>query len=182
MTWFKSVTPFSHQIHARPRRNALAGPTLLALAPPLAAMGLWAVATLGFSSTVNAQPAARPAAENPVSSRAWMSIGQHRFGITLADTAAARGFAAAMPLSLEMAELNGNEKHADLREPLPTSAARPGTIHGGDLLLYGARTVVVFYATFNSPHSYTRLGRIDDPAALVQALGAQGVRVTFSLQ
>ncbi|MNW00199.1 hypothetical protein D3C71_1956580 [compost metagenome] len=111
-----------------------------------------------------------------------MTIGQRRFGITLADTAAARAFAAAMPLSLEMAELNGNEKHADLRDPLPANAARPGTIRSGDLLLYGTRTVVVFYATFDSPYSYTRLGRIDDPAALTQALGTQGVRVGFSLQ
>ena len=48
--------------------------------------------------------------------------------------------------------------------------------------MYGARTVVVFYATFDSSYSYTRLGRVDDPAALTQALGRQGVRVTFSLQ
>lgn len=175
-----AFTPVASHIHARPRSTALAGPGLFVR--PLVALGLWAIAALAFSSTAHAQPAASTAAQNPLSSRAWMTVGQRRFGITLADTAAARAFAAAMPLSLEMAELNGNEKHADLHQPLPASARRPGTLRSGDLLLYGTRTVVVFYATFDSSYSYTRLGRVDDTAALTQALGTQGVRVTFSLQ
>ena len=166
-TAFPVFTPVARHIHARFRRTGLAG------------MGLWAMAV--FSSTAHAQPATSPTAQTPPHSRAWMTIGQRRFGITLADSAAARAFAAAMPLSLEMADLNGNEKHADLRDPLPASATRPGTIGSGDLLLYGTRTVVVFYATFDSSYSYTRLGRVDNPAALTQALAKQGVRVTFSL-
>ena len=47
-------------------------------------------------------------------------------------------------------------------------------------MLYGTNTVVVFYAAFNSSYSYTRLGRVDDPADLPQALGRRGVRVVFS--
>ena len=179
-TAFSAFTPVARHIHARFRSTSLARPHLVVV--QLAAMGLWTMAALAFSGTAHAQSAASSAAQNPVPSRAWMTIGQRRFSITLADTAAARAFASAMPLSLEMAELNGNEKHADLREPLPAKAARPGTIRSGDLLLYGTRTVVVFYATFDSPYSYTRLGRIDDPAALTQALGTQGVRVGFSQQ
>jgi hypothetical protein len=77
--------------------------------------------------------------------------------------------------------LNGNEKHADLREALPANASRPGTIRNGDLMLYGTNTLVVFYATFNSSYSYTRLGRVDDSAGLPQALGRRGVRVVFSM-
>ena len=67
----------------------------------------------------------------------WMSVGERRFAITLSDTAAARAFAAQLPLTLEMAELNGNEKHAELAKALPTNASRPGTIRAGDLMLYG---------------------------------------------
>jgi hypothetical protein len=110
----------------------------------------------------------------------WMSVGERRFAITLTDNAAARAFAAHLPLTLDMSELNGNEKHADLREALPANASRPGTIRNGDLMLYGTNTVVVFYATFNSSYSYTRLGRVDEPADLPQALGRGGVRVVFS--
>jgi hypothetical protein len=110
----------------------------------------------------------------------WMTIGTHRFALTVTDNAAARAFAAQLPLPLEMSELNGNEKHAALPEALPADASRPGTIRNGDLMLYGSNTVVVFYATFDSPYSYTRLGRVDDPADLPQVLGEGGVRVVFS--
>jgi len=110
----------------------------------------------------------------------WITVGERRFAITLTDSAAARAFAAQLPLTLDMSELNGNEKHADLPEALPANASRPGTIHNGDLMLYGTNTLVVFYATFNSSYSYTRLGRVGDPADLPQALGRRGVRVVFS--
>jgi hypothetical protein len=79
-----------------------------------------------------------------------------------------------------MSELNGNEKHGDLPKALPSNASRPGTIRNGDLMLYGTDSLVVFYVTFNSSYSYTRLGRVDDPAGLAQALGPRGVRVVFS--
>ena len=110
----------------------------------------------------------------------WMTVGERRFAITLADDAAARAFAAQLPLTLDMSELGGNEKHADLRTTLPANATRPGTIRSGDLMLYGTNTLVVFYATFNSSYSYTGIGRVDDPADLPQALGRRGVRVVFS--
>ena len=77
-------------------------------------------------------------------SRMWMSVGERRFAITLTDTPAARAFAAQLPLTLEMGELNGNEKHAELAKALPTKASRPGTIRTGDLMLYGSNTLVVF--------------------------------------
>lgn len=110
----------------------------------------------------------------------WITIGEHRFSITLADTEAARAFAAMLPLSIDMADLNGNEKHAELPKSLPTKATRPGTILTGDLMLYGSRTLVVFYLTFNSSYSYTSLGRIHEPAQLASALGKDGVQVRFS--
>ena len=110
----------------------------------------------------------------------WMTAGERRFAITLTDNAAARAFAERLPLTLDMSELNGNEKHAELREALPANASRPGTIRNGDLMVYGTNTLVVFYATFNSSYSYTRLGRVDAPADLPRALGPHGVRVVFS--
>jgi hypothetical protein len=127
-----------------------------------------------------ASTAAAAATVQPEETRIWMTVGKRRFAITLADTEAARAFAAMLPLSIDMADLNGNEKHADLLQSLPTNASRPGTIRNGDLMLYGSRTLVVFYLTFNSSYSYTRLGRMDDPAGLAQALGRGSVRIEFS--
>lgn len=120
------------------------------------------------------------AALQPEESRMWMTVGERRFAITLTHTPAARAFAAQLPLTLDMVDLNGNEKHAELPKALPVSASRPGTIRQGDLMLYGSSTLVVFYVTFDSSYSYTRLGRVDDADGLAQALGQRAVRINFS--
>jgi hypothetical protein len=85
-------------------------------------------------------------------------------------------------MTLDMTELNGNEKKFDLPKDLPANPGRPGTIRNGDLMLYGTNTVVVFYLTFDSPYSYTRLGQVDDPSGLAQALGRSSVKVEFLRQ
>jgi len=113
-------------------------------------------------------------------SRMWMTVGEQRFAITLADNAAARTFVTLLPLTLEMSDLNSNEKYASLPGALPTNASKPGTIHAGDLMLYGTDTLVVFYSTFESTYAYTRLGRVDDNASLAQVLGRHAVNVMFS--
>ncbi|MHC8327580.1 cyclophilin-like fold protein [Pseudomonas sp. LB1P83] len=112
--------------------------------------------------------------------RMWMDVGEHRFAITLTDSDTARAFAAMLALTLEMSDLNSNEKFASLPEALPTHPSAPGTLRNGDLMLYGTDTLVVFYLTVNSSYAYTRLGRVDDPAGLSQALGSRDVRVVFS--
>lgn len=112
--------------------------------------------------------------------RVWMQIGERRFALSLTDSRAARAFAAQLPLSLAMSELNGNEKYAALPKALPASASAPGTIRKGDLMLYGADTLVIFYATFSSSYSYSRIGRVDEVEGLALALGRRDVRVVFS--
>ena len=113
-------------------------------------------------------------------SRMWMIIGEQRFAITLADNAAARAFATLLPLKLDMSDLNSNEKYASLPKALPAHASKPGTIHAGDLMLYGTDTLVIFYSTFESTYAYTRLGHVDDSASLAKVLGRHAVKVMFS--
>jgi hypothetical protein len=135
---------------------------------------------LGLAQAL-AVPSAAAAGPNTLEERRmWMTVGERRFSITLADNAAARAFTALLPLTLDMPDLNGNEKHVKLARALPADASRPGTIHNGDLMLWGADTLVLFYVTFNSPYAYTRLGRVEDPAALPQLLGRGDVRIMFT--
>jgi hypothetical protein len=153
---------------------------------------IWALVGAVFSGYAAGQPSTPPSptvtsadagAAAPVEQeelRMWMTVDERRFAITLADNPTARAFAALLPLTIDMADLNGNEKHADLSQALPTNASRPGTIRNGDLMLYGSNTLVVFYLTFDSSYSYTRLGRVDEPADLAQALGRRSVRIVFS--
>lgn len=111
-----------------------------------------------------------------------ISIGDTQYTATLEDNPAANAFAALLPLTVTMTEMNGNEKYYNLSENLPTDTYRPGTIHTGDLLLWGANTVVLFYETFSSSYSYTRLGKIDNPDGLATALGYGNIQVTFSVE
>lgn len=101
------------------------------------------------------------------------------FAATLADNAAAEAFAAMLPLTLKMDELNGNEKYHYLDSSLPTDSYSPGTINAGDLMLYGSSCVVLFYDTFSTGYSYTRIGKIDNPDGLAANVGRGSASVTF---
>ena len=106
-------------------------------------------------------------------------IGSKTFTATLVDSETGEAFAALLPLTVTMNELNGNEKYHYLSTSLPTAAYQPGTINAGDLMLYGNNCVVLFYETFNSSYSYTRIGAIDNPSGLAAALGSGDVSVRF---
>ncbi|HCY41213.1 MAG TPA: hypothetical protein DHV48_07655 [Prolixibacteraceae bacterium] len=104
------------------------------------------------------------------------------FIVTLLDNNSAKAFKELLPLTINMIELNGNEKYYDLPESIPTNSSNPGTIKNGDLMLYGSKTLVLFYKTFSTSYSYIKLGTIDDVTGLTTALGSGNVTVTFELE
>ena len=110
-----------------------------------------------------------------------ISAGGRTFSATLLENESARRLAEMLPLTLDMDELNGNEKYFYLDNDLPTDSCQPGQINAGDLMLYGDKCLVLFYKTFSSGYSYTRLGSVDDPAGLAEALGTGSVTVRFSV-
>lgn len=116
-----------------------------------------------------------------MTSKIMITVGGTEFSATLADNATAKAFAARLPMTLAMNELNGNEKYYNLDEGLPSAAVNPGTIHAGDIMLWGDDCVVLFYDTFATPYSYTRIGRVDNPSGLAGALGSGRVSVEFSV-
>ena len=110
-----------------------------------------------------------------------IKIGSSTFTATLYDNATAAAFKALLPMTISMADLNGNEKYFDLANSLPVKSGNPGTIQNGDLMVYGSKTLVLFYKSFDTSYSYTKLGRINDPAGLAAALGNGSVSVAFKL-
>ena len=109
-------------------------------------------------------------------------IGTNTFIASLYNNATANAFKSKLPLTINMKELNSNEKYFDLPDNLPTNASNPGTIQAGDVMLYGSNTLVLFYKTFSTSYSYTRVGRIDNASGLNAALGSGSVTVTFDAE
>jgi hypothetical protein len=109
-------------------------------------------------------------------------IGSKTFTATLYDNPTVTAFKAILPLTFEMSELNGNEKYFHLPTNLPKDAANPGTIQAGDLMLWQSDSVVLFYKTFRTSYSYTKLGRINSASELATAVGSGSVTVRFELE
>ena len=123
-------------------------------------------------------------AENtdPMNDTLVIKIGDKEFTATLLDNPTATAFKSMLPLTMDMTELNGNEKYFDLSKSLPTNASNPEKINAGDLLLYGSKTLVLFYETFSTSYSYTRLGKINNSGGLEEALGSSNIVVTIKLK
>ena len=109
-----------------------------------------------------------------------LTINGNNFTATLDDNETTRELLSKLPLEVSMSELNGNEKYYYFDESLPTNSYRPGSISTGDIMLYGSDCLVIFYEDFDTPYSYTRLGKIDNVDNLKDALGNGNVNVMIS--
>ncbi|MFD2572455.1 cyclophilin-like fold protein [Spirosoma soli] len=132
--------------------------------------------------TDNSMPQPTQSDSTKSANRLRIRVGSHSFTATLLNNATVTAFKAKLPITLSMKELNRNEKFADLPTSLPTNAVNPRTIQAGDLMLYGANTLVLFYETFQTSYSYTKLGHIENSQGLATALGSGNVSVTFELE
>lgn len=120
--------------------------------------------------------------KNVAGKKLAVKIGSNTFYADLEDNPTTTAFIKLLPFTVSMKEHNGNEKYAELSENLVTNASNPGTIQNGDLMLYGSNTLVLFYKSFPTSYSYTKIGKISNPAVLAAAVGSGNVSVTFEQQ
>lgn len=119
---------------------------------------------------------------NPTNGTMKITIGTSVFTATFYDNATATAFKSMLPITINMNELNGNEKYYYFSNTLSTNASPGGTIQNGDLMLYGNNCLVLFYEGFNTSYSYSRIGKITNTTGLVNALGGGNVEVKFEME
>lgn len=112
-----------------------------------------------------------------------LSFNGQTYTATLADNPTAEEFAQLLKskggsMTILMSEYGGWEKVGPLGQTL-TSNNTQTTTEAGDFVLYSGNQIVLFYGS--NTWSYTRLGRLDDPRGLKDALGTGDVRITFSI-
>lgn len=111
-----------------------------------------------------------------------IKIGSELFNARLTDSASGRAFAEKLPLTVEMGDLNGNEKYYFMPKGLPVGEKSTGSVNSGDIMLYGQDCLVLFYESFPSSYTYTKLGVTENASELAEALGAGPTQVTWSLK
>jgi hypothetical protein len=102
-------------------------------------------------------------------------INGKEYVINLEDNETAKSFANLLPQELNMSELNGNEKYIYLDTTLPTNSSNPKRINTGDVMLYGNNCLVIFYKSFDTSYSYSKIGHIDN----LPNLGNGSISVKF---
>lgn len=108
-----------------------------------------------------------------VKSSVKIVIDEKEFIIDLEDNETVKSFINMLPLELNMKELNGNEKYVYLDNSLPTNSSNPKRINAGDVMLYGNNCLVIFYKSFDTSYSYTKIGHIDN----LENLGNENIKV-----
>lgn len=121
--------------------------------------------------------------EEPSMNQITLTFNGHTYPATLEDNASAQSFAQMIldnggAMTVHMNEYGGWEKVGSLGRTLPSSDVQITTAPG-DFVLYSSDQIVLFYGS--NSWAYTRLGHIDDPSGLKEALGGGDVDVTFQL-
>ena len=102
-----------------------------------------------------------------------------RLPATLADSPAARAFAAMLPLECSLADFHATEKIADLPARLPTDDAPHGVDAAvGDIAYYAPwGNLALFYRDFGHARGLVRLGRITGDVAVLASPGPLPARI-----
>ena len=108
-----------------------------------------------------------------------IKIGDKAYSVVLNDNNTTKALRELLPMTVTMAEFNGNEKYYLLHNSLPSRPEHIGQIKSGDIMLFGDDSLVVFYKDFKTTYSYTRIGHIENAADLEQTLGRGSVIITF---
>lgn len=118
---------------------------------------------------------------NSNSKSAKLLIDNKEYSITLEDNETVDALINNMPFDLSMSNLNGNEFYSYLDFTLSTNSYNPGKINKGDIYLYGNNCLVIFYESFNTSYSYTKIGKLDDIEVLDNIKSKNNIIVSLEI-
>ena len=96
----------------------------------------------------------------------YVNLNNEKLEINLEENSTASALVKLLPLDITMNDLNKNEKYAYLDESLPTNTYSPKHIEAGDVMLFGDNCLVIFYESFDTSYSYSKIGHINNLPSL----------------
>lgn len=110
-----------------------------------------------------------------------LTINGQEFEITVYQNETVQNLMDKFPLTLQMDDLNGNEKYHDLNFNLPTKSESVHYIQAGDLMLFGSNCLVLFYDSFATSYSYTKIGHVTNADELANVVGNGRIEIKFEV-
>jgi hypothetical protein len=92
----------------------------------------------------------------------YASLNNEKLEINLEENSTTSALVKLLPLDITMNDLNKNEKYAYLDESLPINTYSPKHIEAGDVMLFGDNCLVIFYESFDTSYSYSKIGHINN--------------------
>lgn len=98
--------------------------------------------------------------ESDIVNKINVTINGTKYEANLENNETVKEFIDLLPNEFNMIELNGNEKYIYLDNNLPSNPVNVKHINKGDIMLYGDNCLVIFYKSFDTSYSYTKIGHI----------------------
>lgn len=108
-----------------------------------------------------------------------LNVNGQSFQAVFYDNKTANALLKQMPMTLNMKELNGNEKYHFFDTEFPVNEKSLGKISAGDIMLYGSDCLVTFYKSHSTSYQYTPVGKIENASGFAKAVGSGNVTITF---
>ncbi len=91
-----------------------------------------------------------------------VTINDKKYEVILEENETVKEFINLLPQEFMMEELNGNEKYVYMNHSFTTNESNPKHITKGDIMLYKKNCFVIFYKSFDTSYSYTKIGHINN--------------------
>lgn len=102
-------------------------------------------------------------------------INDNSYDFIMENNETSKEFLKLLPKEFDMNELNNNEKYIYLDNTLKTNPIKINHINAGDVMIYQNDCLVIFYKSFDTSYSYTKIGHINN----LPDLGNKNILVKF---